>query len=221
MARRPRLTWPGHGHLVRQDCVHGQPLWVDEDDVLALRRALGAMAAQHRVAIWAYALLPTALELVLCPQTSEGLGRFMQGLSRHYVPAFNRRHGRLGALWASRFRATIVEPGEWLLACVARVEQRAVRSGVPGSQDHHLGQKRDPLVIDATEFWSLGNTPFEREDAWRQRLDSEPAGELEPAMDQALRGAWPLGGHDFTVQLGARTGRPTSPRPPGRPRRRE
>lgn len=219
MARLPRLTWPGHAHLVRQDCVHGQRLWLDAIDVEALRDALATMAHQHRVALWAYALLPDALELVACPATSEGLARFMQGLSRRYVPAFNRRHGRFGALWSSRYRAAVVEDGEWLLASVQYVEGHALAEAAPGSHPHHLGQVRDALVSDAGAFWSLGNTPFEREEAWRQRLEAGLEADGAQALSRAVRGAWAVGSPDFLARLEGEVGRPASPRPAGRPRR--
>lgn len=198
--------------------MHGQPLCVDGQDVDALRAALRTTAAQHRVAVWSYAFLPQALALVVRPDTADGLGRFMQGLSRHYVPPFNRRHGRLGALWASRFRAAVVEPGERVLAAMAWVERQAMTAGVPGSWTHHLGQARDPLVAEVDEFWALGNTPFEREDAWRQRLTGDPVPDVEAAIDRALRGAWPLGGAAFTSRLEAESGQPVVPRSAGRPR---
>ncbi|RVT53424.1 transposase [Rubrivivax albus] len=219
MARLPRLTLAGHAHCVRQATVHGQPLTLDAADVQALRGAMRELSVQYRVAIWAYGVLPEALDLVLCPETTDGLGRFMQALGRRYVQAFNRRHGRHGALWAGRYRATVVETGEWLLACILHVEHAAWRAQQPSSGPHHLGQTRDPLLADAPVFWTLGNTPFERELAWRQRLEQGPDPATGALLARAVHGAWAIGSPAFTAELEAATGRPAQPRRPGRPRR--
>lgn len=219
MARLPRLTLPGHGHVVRQEGVHGQVLAVDAEDERVLLATLAEVAAQNRVAIWAYALLPQALELVLCPETREGLGRCMQSLGRRYVQAFNRRHGRQGALWGSRFRAAVAESGEWLLAAMLSMEIRAMQAGRPSSAPHHTGERRDPLLSEPPVYWTLGNTPFEREATWRRRLEQGLPAETEAALARAVQGAWVLGTPAFAAEVEAALGRPAVPRPAGRPRR--
>lgn len=218
MARLPRLALAGHAHCVRQATVHGQPLAVDAQDVKTLLQAVRELAMQYRVAVWAYALQPEALDLVLCPERAEDLGRFMQALGRRYVQAFNRRHGRVGALWGGRYRAAVVESGEWLLAAIQHVEQPAWRAGWPSSAPHHLGQLRDPTLMEAPVFWALGNTPFERELAWRQRLEQGLDAGRDADLARAVHGAWAVGSPDFLSTLTASTGRPSRPRRPGRPR---
>lgn len=221
MARLPRLSVAGHAHCVRQATVHGQPLAVDAADVQALRQALHALSSTYQVAVWAYGVLPQALDLVLCPETSDGLGRFMQALGRRYVQAFNRRHARQGALWAGRYRAAVVESGEWLLTCMLHVERAAWSAQGPSSAPHHLGQTRDAVLADAPVLWTLGNTPFERELAWRQRLEQGLDPATEALLARAVHGAWAIGSPAFVAELAAATGRPAQPRPPGRPRRSE
>lgn len=219
MARLPRLTLPGHAHCVRQATVHGQPLALDAQDEQALLEAMRTLSRQYGVAVWAYGLQAQALSAVLCPQTAEGLGRFMQALGRRYVQAFNRRHGRSGALWAGRYRAAVVEDGEWVLASMLHVERPAWLEGRPASAAHHLGQRRDALLADPPAYWALGNTPFEREGAWRQRLEQGLDAAAEATLARAVQGAWAVGSPGFMAGLAAAAGRPVLPRRPGRPRR--
>jgi putative transposase len=217
MARRPRLALAGRPHCLLQQGVHGQPLVLDEVDQQHLLAALREAAASQHVRLWGYALLPQGLQLVACPESHEGLSRMMQVLGRRYVLAFNRRHARHGALWAGRFRAAVVEPGDWLLAALARVDRLALEAGVPGSAAHHLGQRTDPLLSEPPEYWALGNTPFERESAWRRRLEAGP-GPLEAELARAVHGAWAAGSPAFVAAMAAELGRPVAPRRPGRPR---
>jgi putative transposase len=219
MARQTRLAMGGHAHYVRQTCVSGQALTLDADDVRLLMSALQALSAQYPVAIWAYAVLREELQLLLCPAEAEHLGRFMQALGRRYVPAFNRRHARQGALWGARFRAAMIEPGEWVLASMLRIDSLAQACGGPGSAAHHAGERRDPLLSDPPELWSLGNTPFERELEWRRRLHVGQAPGVEATLARAVQGAWVVGSPAFAAEVAGLLDRPAQPRSPGRPRR--
>jgi putative transposase len=221
MARLSRLALPGLPHCVLQQPVHGSLLVQDDADRAALLKAVHDAAGRHQVAVWAYAIEPAALHLVLCPSTAEALGRMMQTLGRHYVPGFNRRHGRTGALWAGRFRAAVVEPGHWLLQALLRVDRLGGWADSEGarwcSAAHRLGQRRDPGLADPPEWWALGNTPFERESAWRMRLQQGLDQEAEAALARAVHGAWAVGSPSFKAKVAALAGRPTTPRPAGRP----
>jgi putative transposase len=220
MARLPRLALAGQPHLVQQACVHGQALALDDSDRAQLLDALQASARAHGVVLWGYALLPQALHLVVCPASADGLGQFMQTLGRRYVQAFNRRHGRSGALWAGRYRAAVVEPGHWLLAALAQVDRLAAEAAGWSSTAHHLGRRHDPLLADPPELWTLGNTPFERESAWQQRLDTPPDPTTEAALARAVHGTWVAGSPAFVAATAAALGRPTAPRRAGRPPKR-
>jgi putative transposase len=221
VARLPRLTLAGSAHYVTQATVHGQLLALDDDDRRSLLNALAGAAQQHAVAVWGYVLLPQALHLLVCPPTGDALGRLMQTLGRRYVGAFNRRHARQGALWAGRFRAAVVEPGEWTLTALCRIDQLglAQAQGTWSSALHHLGQQRQPLMSDPPELWALGNTPFERETRWSERL-AQP---LDPTtldtLARAVHGDWVVGSEAFAAGVAGAIGRPARPRRPGRPAR--
>ena len=225
MARHARLSLPGLPHLVRQTSVHGQPLAADDADRQAMLDALQHAAQANQLGLWGYALLPQALWLLACPAEPAGpdaLGRAMQALGRRYVAAFNRRHGRRGALWGGRFQAALVEPGEWVLTALAFVECQALAhdaEGVWSSAPHHLGLRRDPLLAEAPALWPLGNTPFERETAWRARLQAPADAAADARLARAVHGGWAIGSAAFVGRVGTETGRPASPRRPGRPRR--
>lgn len=222
MARLARLSAAGLPHLVRQRTVHGQALAVDDADRRALLDALFAAAQAHGVVVWAYALQPEALSLLVCPPTADALGRTMQTLGRRYVGAFNRRHGRTGALWGGRYRAAVVEPGEWVLTAMAEIERSGIDpAGAAGwtSADHRLGLRPDPRLADPPEWWQLGNTPFDREIAWRERLAQPPDPSHSESLARAVHGAWVAGSPRFAAQVAALAGRPVLPRRPGRPAR--
>ena len=225
MARLPRWSAPGHLHQVLQRGVAGAAIFRDAQDYTAFADALHSAAAEHRVAIHAYALLPACIHLLATPQDGEGLSRTMQAAGRRYVPAHNRRHGRAGTLWDGRFHATVVEAGRHWLACRVYVESAPVREGLTNdaaayawsSAAHHCGLRDEPWLTPHPLDWNLGNTPFEREMARKLLLETGLPVPVQTSIEQAVDKGWALGGPDFLAQLERQTGRRARPGQAGRP----
>jgi len=93
----------------------------------------------------------------------------------------------------------------------------AAPGGAWCSAAHHLGQARDPHLGEPPEVWALGNTPFERESAWRERLDAGLDAATDAALARAVHGTWAAGSPAFLAEVAAAAGRPTAPRRAGRP----
>ena len=227
MARLPRFDLAGHLHLVVQRARVARPPFVDDQD---RRRYLSAMldaSRQHDLGVHAYALLNDTVLLLATPARAGGLASFMQSVGRQYVKAFNHRHGRSGALWEGRYRATVVEAAARLIACIRFVEQAPVRERlVPrlgdwpwSSAAHHLGLKIDGIVSEHAAYWQLGNTPFERE----ARYGRESAIVLDDAEATSFLSAawhgWPVGSDAYVEEVANLSGRPARPRLKGRPAR--
>ena len=232
MARLPRLALAGHAHLVLLYGHSTQPVFIGDEDRHLFLTALREAAHARRVAVHAYVLLSNQIHLLLTPSAGPDLGALMQGLGRRYGAAFNRRHQRQGTLWAGRFRATVVQPGAAQLEVMLYIDRdpdlaSAAAGGASGgsvpegaawsSARHHLGLQRDPLITDNATWWSLGNTPFEREAAYRHLLNEGLSAARAEAMAQACRHGWPLGDAAFLAELAQLTGRPMQARPLGRP----
>jgi len=228
MARLTRLTLAGLPHHVMQIGNNRQPIFVDDDDRLAWCAHLREASLVARVDVHAYVLLDNHVHLLATPrETAEALSTMMQSLGRRYVAAFNKRHGRTGTLWEGRFRAALVDPDESLLACMRYIDSHPQRSGLCSdaadyrwsSCAHHLGRRRDPLIVDHARFWALGNTPFEREGAFRDFMDEGVSPREALAISQATRRGWPIAGASGQLRLASQLGREIVPRPRGRPRR--
>ena len=228
MARLPRLALAGQAHHIIQRGLDRQAIVRDDADRSRLLAEIQESAALHKVAIHAYVLMDNHLHLLATPESGEGLSLTMQSVGRRYVAAFNKRHQRSGTLWDGRFRAAPLEADAHLLACMCFIELNPQRQGLhlAGPEDylwssaaHHLGRRRDPLVLDHPLYWALGNTPFEREAAWRDRLNQGLSAEhARQLMDSAHKG-WPLGGAGFLRRIGEVNERPVMPRKRGRPAR--
>ncbi|MBC7995216.1 MAG: transposase [Rhizobacter sp.] len=227
MARLTRLCVPGWPHLVMQSGHNHQPVFQDDVDRKLFIELLQSAASTHGVGVHAYTLLDDEVRLLATPADVDSLSRMMQAVGRRYGSAFNRRHGHTGSLWEGRFRATVIEPERHLLDCMRYVEQEAAgdEAGTGlgqrlwSSAAHHLGERVDPLISDHLLYWSLGNTPFEREAAYRDLLQQALTPSEVFSISAAARKGWPLGSGGFLTELSASTPRRLAPLPRGRPRR--
>ncbi|MFO1272877.1 MAG: transposase [Rubrivivax sp.] len=215
MARLPRMVAPGCAHLVIQRGHPGRPIFRDDADRETYLRMLRDAAGTGQVALHAFALADNEVLLVATPPDAPALSRLMQAVGRHYVSAYNRRHGGSGTLWDGRFRCGVLESGPTLLRALHLVDSAPGRTSAP----HRAGGPRETFLADPAEYWQLGNTPFEREAAYRTLLGHP----LPPAEAQRLRaaalGGWVAGSREFAEALAAAAGRPAQPRPRGRPRK--
>lgn len=227
MARLPRLVAPDQPHHIIQSGIDGLTIFRDPEDHQAFLRFLREAARQFGLAIHAYVLLPGRVHLLATPRQADTLGRVMQWVGRQYVPYFNARYGRSGTLWQSRYKATVVESDRYFMMCSRYVEALPVIEGLvsaPGdypwsSYAHHTGMRPDPLITDHPLFWALGNTPFDREAAYRSGLEQMPSEAEMKQIDEATRKGWALGSEQFKASLGKQLSRRVAPAKRGRPRK--
>jgi putative transposase len=225
MARLPRLVIPHQPHHVIQRGNDRQLIFREQEDYQRFLGWLKESARFYSVAIHAYVLMPNHLHLLATPEDADGLAQMMQKLGRFYVPWFNHKYQRYGGLFQGRFRTSLIDSDRYFLACSRYIELNPVRAQLAASPldypwssyAHHAGVLIDPLVTDHALYWSLGNTPFQREAAYidlaQQGLSID---ELQAISRAALKGQ-PLGSDAFKAELERKTSRQILPAKRGRP----
>ncbi|MDO8654651.1 MAG: transposase [Undibacterium sp.] len=225
MARLPRLVIPHQLHHIIQKGNDNKVIFVDRDDYAVFLGWLIQASKQFEVAIHAYVLMPDHLHLLATPSDETGLSRMMQWLGRHYVPYFNAKYHRSGTLWQGRYRATVIQAAVYFLRCSLYIEANPVLAKLVAeasdyswsSYQHHIGLKIDPLITDHPLYWSLGNTPFQREAAYKEMMQqAQPSAEIEAMTAATLRG-WLLGSDQFKAEMAKLTARRVEPVKRGRP----
>jgi putative transposase len=225
MARLPRLTVPGYPHHIIQRGNNRQAIFASADDYRELLAMLEQHAGECGVAVHAYVLMSNHLHLLATPETVEGIPEMMQSVGRRYVRYFNRRQGRTGTLWEGRYRSTLIQAERYLLACMVYLDLNPVRAGIAelpaeypwSSHLHSIGRRHDRLITPHPIYWELGNTPFAREAAYAQLVQSGLARcDVQALTDSALRG-WALGEPDYVADLQKRTSRRVVKSRAGRP----
>ncbi len=229
MARAARSVVTGYPLHVIQRGNNRQAVFLDDHDRHDYLRCLADATIEHGLSIHAYVLMDNHVHLLCTPDREGALSGAMQALGRRYVRHFNRRHGRTGTLWEGRFRSSLVEADRYLLACHRYIELNPVRAGRVddpaawpwSSHRHHLGLVVDPLVRLHPVLYTLGNTPFERESAYRRLFeDGLPAAQSD-WLSRCLISGKPTASTDFQRTLELGHGLHLIARPVGRPPRRD
>lgn len=230
MARLPRSVVAGHPHLVIHRGLSGQAVFLDDADRRAYVQAVVQAAREAGVAVHGYGLGRNEVRLLLTPSDASSLSTMMQSIGRRYVRTFNLRHGRSGTPWEGRFRSTVIDAPDWFMPCLQYAESCGLEgdggSDLSAGSDvawssagHHLGLRIDDWIAEHALFWALGNTPFDREGAYKRLLvQALPPRTAERIRDAALKG-WALGHPGFVQAIAALTGRRHQPLTRGRPAR--
>src|SRR5204863_9055698 len=139
------------------------------------------------------------------------------------VGVFNRRHARTGTTWEGRFRSTAIEASAHFMSCLRFVEGLSEPGGsedaARSSAAHHLAGREDSIVQAHPVYWALGNTPFEREAAYRRFTSQLVAAPHLAAILHAAMHGWVLGSDAFAARAADQAQRKPRPSAPGRPRK--
>ena len=228
MARLPRLAIAGLPHLIIHRGLNQRPVFSDDVDRAAYLYALGSALAETRTALHGYGLFQSEVRLLVTPSEAAALAAMMQSIGRRYVRVFNQRHQHSGTPWEGRFRSCVVEPSERVLACLRYAEDSgaggtslalAPERALASSAAHHAGVIVDPLITEHGSYWALGNTPFEREAAYRRYVEELVTEDEQSEVRAAALKGWAYGSPEFTHELSEQTGRRSHPLKRGRPRK--
>jgi putative transposase len=225
MARQPRLTVPGYPHHIIQRGNNRQLIVRDDADRQRLLDLLAEHSLRCQVALHAYVLMDNHLHLLATPATVDGVPGMMQAVGRSYVRYFNNRYGRSGTLWEGRYRSTLIETERYLLACMAYIDLNPVRAGMVAdpadylwsSHRHCIGLTVNKMVTPHALLWSLGNTPFAREAAYRDLVGVGVSPPQQEALTRAALTGWALGSDHFLQDLQDIAPRRIAPSQRGRP----
>jgi len=225
MARQPRLTVAAYPHHVIQRGNDRQAIVRDDADRERLLALWHEHAKTFKVAIHAYVIMDNHFHLLVTPETGQALPQMMQAVGRAYVRYFNLRHQRTGTLWEGRYRSNLIESERYLLACMVYIDLNPVRAGMVvqagdfkwSSYRHCIGQVSDKLVTPHALFWGLGNTPFAREAAYSELVQSGLAQSQKEQLTNSALSGWALGSKAFVDDLQQSTRRRLLAGKAGRP----
>ncbi len=197
--RRPRIEYPGALYHVMSRGVEKRKTFMDDCDRRAFLRVLGEIVAMRVLIIHAFCLMPNHFHLLT--ETPQGLlARWMQLLLGDFAQRFNYRHQRVGHLFQGRYKAILVEDGDYFLECSRYIHLNPSRAGIArtpelyrwSSYRNFVGGR--PVVdwVDTERTLAL----FESRDHYRRFVESGGEESSASPFERAKAGLV-LGGEAF------------------------
>jgi putative transposase len=185
---------------------------------------LRQFALAEGVRLHGWSISPQALILLATPAHRQSISRLIQSVGRHLSA-----HLKNGGVFDGRYRNAVLEPGQWVLPALVWLETAPVSTGCAptplawrwSSAAQHCGEPEASRawVQDHHDYWSCGNTPFDRQARYRalllQGLDLAQRQQIE----SSLKGQWVLGSTVFARGLENVASRRPTPGQRGRPRK--
>ncbi len=167
MPRLPRFQCAGATFHVTSHSVAEGVLFKDADDRNSFLAILGVVAARCDWDVRAYCLLGNHYHL-LVRTNRESLSQGMQLLNGGYARTFNKRHGRKGALFRSRFYSGLIQTDSHLLETIRYVANNPGANAAEwpwGSYAVALGKAPPPQFVSLATLLEQfgGDTPRARE----------------------------------------------------------
>jgi putative transposase len=221
-----RIILPDYPHHIVQRGHNRQVIFAENEDFKNYLENLHELKAKYKIKIFAYCLMANHIHLLLQPgKRTENIGRFMKALSARATRYFNVLEGRSGTLWESKYKSSVVQSDEYLLACLRYIELNPVRAGIKEHPEEYLwssyiprmgGDRKEWLDIDPM-FLSLGETETIRRENYLKFIgENVPSGESE-FIRTALKRGQLTGNSRFIDAIEYIVGRRIERRGQGRP----
>ncbi len=226
MARLPRYYIKNQPQHIIQRGINGNKIFIQDDDYENYYEWLQIAADFYKLKIHAYIFMPDHVHLLASPGSESSISKTLQSLGRNYVQYYNRNYDNNGTLWEGRYRATILDSKDYLLACSQFIETNSVRKGMTKHPKDHFWSsygynakgEEDPLISEHRVYKALGNDPKERIKSYRERFKKPLCCEQESLIYNSTMKGWALGNDKFIAKLEKTCNRRATPLPRGRPR---
>lgn len=211
------LVAGGYFHLINRGnnkaLVFRQP-----SDFRSFTALIDRAQERHSLKLLAYCLMPNHFHLVVSPNGSPDISRWMHWLTTTHSHQHHLRYGTSGSVWQGRFRAFSIENDEHLLTVVRYVERNALRAG----------------LVEKAEHWPWGSLALRNTGSSSSRLADPPVAlprrwaeivnePQSPAELEALRSCVnrqrPFGDPAWIERTSSPHRAEGPPRPRGRPRK--
>lgn len=181
MARPLRLEYAGAIYHVFSRGNRREPVYLDDQDFAGFVDLLGEVCARFNWVVHAYCLMTNHYHL-LVETPDANLSRGMRQLNGEHTQRFNRRHRRVGHVFQGRYKAILVQRGEYLLELTRYVVLNPVKARMVGeagewawsSFNSQTGREPVPDWLDVE--WLLGQFGARRRDAVRRYVEFVAAG---------------------------------------------
>jgi putative transposase len=191
-----------------------QACFASDADFKAYAHWLLEASLKFGVQIHGWVFMTNHVHLLMTPHQADAISRTMQYLGRYYVRYFNFNYQRTGTLYEGRFKSSIVQNRNYLLACLRYIELNPVRAAIvedpsdyswSSYRAHALGVKMK-LWTPHQEYLALGSTQASRSITYRKLVEEDFGTELISEIRNAVNTGLVLGNNRFRRKVEDLTG---------------
>lgn len=227
MPRTARVVLPAYPHHVVQRGHNRQAVFAASGHYEGYLATLAEFKGVFGVKVYAWCLMTNHVHLLLEPSNGTGLALLMKRLSARQTRYRNRLERRSGTLWEGRYKSSLVQTDQHLLACCRYIELNPVRARlVAAAQDYpwsscraRLGYAKSAVLDLDPCYQGLAADESTRRELYTAFLqDAVPKGEWELIRTAVQRGQL-TGNGAFSDRVAAILHRRIENRGRGRPAR--
>jgi putative transposase len=130
---------------------------------------------------------------------AENFAKFMHDINWRFALTFNKKYQRKGHFFQSRYRCTVLNSVEYILACQRYIYRNPLRAlmvnnpmdNVFGSYHHYATCRRDDLITTFEGYEGFGENERERAREFRRYVESMTVRE-EKELQEKLRKKYSL-----------------------------
>lgn len=193
MPRAPRNLIEGGLYHVYNRFARGEEIFSDAEEAIEFLDLLRDLKQRDDLQVFAWSLLSNHYHLAV--QTSAvPLSRTMRTLQGGFAKAFNRRWGRSGPLWQSRYQTRLVDSQRYTEQLIFYIHLNPVRAGlvddpvtyVFSGHREMVGRVSEPLLDVDDALLSFGDTTKTARRTYLKRLNAALADEERSEVSERL-----------------------------------
>ena len=226
MPRYSRIFLTGYPHHIVQRGHDRKPVFANDGDYRYYLDNLGEQLETRHVALHAYCLMTNHVHLLLEPlEDAKALSGLMRVVAARQTRYVNSLECRTGTLWEGRFRCSLVDRQDYLLACIRYIEMNPVKARIVENPFDYpwsscrarcgsANQNPDIVELAAAEQRAL-ETEYRRVSTHRGQ--SEWNHQSDALIANAVARNQLTGSHRFRGEIERKLGRRIGHLAPGRP----
>ncbi len=179
------------------------------EDYLFYLECLNDACIKYSASVHAYVLMTNHVHLLITPFTKNSIPQVMQSIGRRYVQYINKTYQRTGTLWEGRYKASLINADQYLLACYKYIELNPVRASMVehpaeypwSSYAVNSGMRARRQLTMHDVYKRLGADHNARCQAYKELFSTNLSSELIDKIRQASTFSMPLGNNKFKQQI--------------------
>ena len=228
MPREPRFVLPGYPHHVVHRGHNRRDILSSAQDRAFYLQTLREVKEKIGCRLYAFCLMSNHVHLLVNPEKDgDNLGTLMKTVAGTYTKYFNDTYKQSGTAWEGRYRSSVVDSDNYLLACCRYIEMNPVRAGIAKTPDGYLwssfiyktGIMRRTWIDADPEYIGLGKSESRRQAAYRELVLTATPEEERKLLRDAVSKDHLTGNDEFREKVRETTGRLVGPGRRGRPRK--